>query len=91
MRPDPARSRAPYRVLNIGNSDPEPLMEFIAAIEAALGRTAERRLLPLQDGDVPATEADTAELAALVGFRPRTDVREGVRRFVAWYRGYYGR
>jgi UDP-glucuronate 4-epimerase len=91
MRPDPARSHAPYRVLNIGNSDPEPLMEFIAAIEAALGRTAEKRLLPLQDGDVPATEADTAELAALVGFRPRTDVREGVRRFVAWYRAYYGR
>jgi UDP-glucuronate 4-epimerase len=91
MRPDPARSHAPYRVLNIGNSDPEPLMEFIAAIEAALGRTAEKRLLPLQDGDVPATEADTAELGALVGFRPRTDVREGVRRFVAWYRGYYGR
>jgi UDP-glucuronate 4-epimerase len=89
--PDPARSRAPYRVFNIGNSDPVPLLEFIGAIEAATGRVAGKRLLPLQDGDVPATFADTRELEALVGFRPRTDVREGVRRFVDWYRGYYGR
>jgi UDP-glucuronate 4-epimerase len=91
MHPDPARSRAPYRVFNIGNSDPVPLLEFIGAIEAALGLTAVKRLLPLQDGDVPATYADTAELEALVGFRPGTDIREGVRRFVAWYRSYYGR
>jgi UDP-glucuronate 4-epimerase len=91
MKPDPARSRAPYRIFNIGNSDPEPLMDFIGAIEAAVGKTAEKRFLPLQDGDVPATFADTAELAALVGFRPRTDVREGVKRFVEWYRAYYKR
>lgn len=91
MHPDPARSRAPYRVFNIGNSDPVPLLDFIGALEAALGLTAVKRLLPLQDGDVPATYADTAELAALVGFRPATDVREGVRRFVEWYRAYYGR
>jgi UDP-glucuronate 4-epimerase len=91
MKPDPARSRAPYRIFNIGNSDPEPLMDFIGEIEAAVGKTAEKRFLPLQDGDVPATFADTAELAALVGFRPRTDVREGVKRFVEWYRAYYKR
>jgi UDP-glucuronate 4-epimerase len=91
MHPDPARSRAPYRVFNIGNSDPVPLLDFIGAIEAALGRTAHKRLLPLQDGDVPATFADTRELEALTGFRPRTDLREGVRRFVDWYRGHYGR
>ncbi|MFN9773926.1 MAG: NAD-dependent epimerase/dehydratase family protein, partial [Burkholderiales bacterium] len=91
MHPDPARSRAPYRVFNIGNSDPVQLLDFIGAIESALGRTAQKRLLPLQDGDVPATFADTRELEALTGFRPGTDVREGVRRFVEWYRGYYGR
>ncbi len=91
MHPDPARSRAPYRVFNIGNSDPVPLLEFIGAIEAALGRTAHKRFLPMQDGDVPATFADTRELEALTGFRPRTDLREGVRRFAQWYRGYYGR
>ncbi len=91
LHPDPARSRAPYRVFNIGNSDPVPLLDFIGSIEAALGRTAHKRLLPMQDGDVPATFADTRELEALTGFRPRTDLREGVRRFVDWYRGYYGR
>ena len=91
MHPDPARSRAPYRVFNIGNSDPEPLLDFIGAIEDALGMKAEKRLLPLQDGDVPATYADTSELAELVGFKPRTDVRDGVRRFIDWYRAYYKR
>jgi UDP-glucuronate 4-epimerase len=91
MHPDPARSRAPYRVLNIGNSDPVPLMDFIGAMEAAVGRTAVKRFLPMQDGDVQATSADSSELAALIGFSPRTDVHEGVRRFVAWYRAYYGR
>jgi UDP-glucuronate 4-epimerase len=87
--PDPARSSAPYRVFNIGNSDPVELMSFIEAIERALGRTAQKRFLPLQDGDVPATNADVSELAAWTGFRPRTSVAEGVERFVAWYREYY--
>ncbi len=91
MHPDPARSRAPYRVLNIGNSDPVPLMDFIGAMEAAIGRTAVKRFLPMQDGDVQTTSADSSELAALVGFSPRTGVHEGVRRFVEWYRAYYGR
>jgi UDP-glucuronate 4-epimerase len=66
-------------------------MDFIAAIEAALGREAQKNFLPLQAGDVPATAADTTELAEWVGFAPATPVREGVARFVAWYRDYYGR
>jgi UDP-glucuronate 4-epimerase len=89
--PDAARSRAPYRVFNIGNSQPVALLDFIGAIESALGRAAVRRLLPMQDGDVPATFSDTSALEALTGFAPRTSVAEGVRRFVEWYRGYYGR
>ena len=88
--PDPASSWAPHRVFNIGNSTPTPLMAYIEAIEQALGITAEKRLLPLQPGDVPATAADTAALEAWTGFRPNTPVREGVARFVAWYREFYG-
>ena len=86
---DPARSNAPYRVFNIGNHDPIPLMDFIGAIEQAVGREAVKELLPLQDGDVPATHADVEELAAWTGFRPAMPVPEGIRRFVAWYRDYY--
>ena len=86
---DPARSNAPYRVFNIGNHDPIPLMDFIGAIEQAVGREAIKDFLPLQDGDVPATHADVEELAAWTGFRPAMPVPEGIRRFVAWYREYY--
>ncbi len=86
---DPARSSAPYRVFNIGNHDPIPLMDFIGAIEQAIGREAVKELMPLQDGDVPATHADVEELAAWTGFRPAMPVPEGIRRFVAWYRDYY--
>ena len=86
---DPATSNVPYRVFNIGNNDPVPLLEFIGAIESALGKTAAKRLLPMQDGDVPATYADTALLDQWVGFAPATPVTEGVARFVAWYRDYY--
>jgi UDP-glucuronate 4-epimerase len=89
--PDPASSRGPYRVFNIGNAEPVALLDFIGAMEAATGVQAIKRLLPMQPGDVPATFADTSELASLVGFAPRTDVREGVRRFVDWYRAYYRR
>ena len=88
-RPDPGTSHAPYRVFNIGNSQPTPLNDYIAAIEDTLGRKAVRNLLPMQPGDVPATAAETAELDAWVGFKPGTPVREGVRRFVEWYREYY--
>jgi UDP-glucuronate 4-epimerase len=89
-RPDPGRSNAPFRVFNIGNHNPVELMSFIEAIEQALGRKAEKNFLPLQDGDVPATYADTTELNAWTGFAPATPVPEGVARFVAWYRAYYG-
>ena len=88
-RPNPARSNAPYRVFNIGNSAPVQLMEFIEAIESALGVTAQKNLLPMQDGDVPATFADVSALADWTGFSPATPVREGVGRFVGWYRDYF--
>ena len=87
--PDPARSNAPYRVFNIGNNDPVPLMAFIEAIEAALGKTAQKEYLPLQDGDVPATSADVSELESWTDFRPATPVTDGVGRFVQWYRSYF--
>ncbi|MES2960111.1 MAG: NAD-dependent epimerase [Pseudomonadota bacterium] len=88
-RPDPGSSNVPYRVFNIGNHQPVPLMEFIGCIEDALGRRAEKRLLPLQDGDVPATYADIDTLKAWSGFAPATPIRTGIERFVAWYRDYY--
>jgi len=87
--PDPAASWAPYRVFNIGNHQPVELMTYIEALEQALGKTAQKNFLPLQDGDVPATYADTSELKRITGFSPATPVREGVRRFVDWYRGYH--
>lgn len=87
--PDAATSHAPYRVFNIGNSQPTPLMEYIQALEAALGREAQKNFRPMQPGDVPATNADTRELDAWVGFKPNTSVRVGVQRFVNWYKGYY--
>jgi UDP-glucuronate 4-epimerase len=87
--PDPGTSNAPYRVFNIGNSQPTPLNDYIEALEEALGKKAQRNLLPMQPGDVPATSADTTELDKWVGFKPSTPVKEGVRRFVEWYREYY--
>ena len=91
LAPNPATSWAPHRVFNIGNSNPTPLMEYIEALEHALGITADKRFLPLQPGDVPATAADTSALEAWVGFKPNTPVREGVARFVAWYREFHSR
>ncbi len=87
--PDPGTSRAPYRIYNIGNHAPVELLHLIGLLEAALGRKAEKRLLPLQPGDVPATYADVDELVRDVGFQPATPIEEGVRRFVAWYRDFY--
>ena len=86
---DPATSNVPYRVFNIGNNNPVQLLDFIGAIENALGTKAEKRLLPLQDGDVPATYANTDLLNDWVGFVPGTSVEDGVGRFVSWYRDYY--
>jgi len=88
--PNPGKSHAPYRVFNIGNNNPVGLMDFIEAIEEVLGRKAYKNFLPLQDGDVPATCADVAELDAWTDFKPATSVRDGVGRFVDWYCGYYG-
>jgi len=80
---------APWRVVNIGNGAPVGLMDFVLAIEAALGIEARKRFLPMQPGDVPATWADAALLETLVGALPKTDLRQGVGRFVDWYRDYY--
>lgn len=80
---------APYRVVNIGNSKTVRLTDFVDAIEAALGMTAERNLMEIQKGDVPATWADASLLQSLTGYSPDTDVRDGVRQFVAWFREYY--
>ncbi len=86
--PDPATSNAPYRVFNIGNNQPTPLMDYITALETALGKTAQKNFLPMQPGDVPATAANTDELDAWVGFKPNTPVVEGVAKFVQWYQSW---
>ena len=88
--PDPARSWAPYRVFNIGNQGPAQLMDFIAAVEQAVGCTAVKTFLPMQPGDVQATYADVQHLTDWTGFSPGTPITDGVARFVAWYRQYYG-
>jgi UDP-glucuronate 4-epimerase len=90
LQPNSATSSAPYRVYNIGNSHPVQLSHYIEVLEHCLGRKAEKNLLPLQPGDVPDTSADVTELMSDTGYRPDTSVEEGVKRFVEWYRGYYG-
>ena len=87
---DPALSTAPYRLYNIGNHSPVQLGEFIAMIERAVGKPAQKRMLPMQPGDVYATYADVEDLQRDVGFTPATPLEEGVKRFVAWYRSYHG-
>ncbi|MFC6377516.1 NAD-dependent epimerase [Tatumella terrea] len=84
-----AMSSAPYRIYNIGNSQPVPLMDYISALEQALGMTARKNMLPLQPGDVLDTSADTRELYDLINFTPETPVITGVKKFVDWYRDYY--
>ncbi|MBP2166905.1 UDP-glucuronate 4-epimerase [Erwinia toletana] len=85
----PATSSAPYRVYNIGNSQPVTLMAYIEALESALGMSANKNMLPMQPGDVLETSADTQALYDVIGFKPRTGVEEGIKRFVAWYRAFY--
>ncbi|MGK3141969.1 NAD-dependent epimerase [Pantoea sp. C2G6] len=85
----PATSSAPYRVYNIGNSQPVTLIRYIEAIEKALGITAQKNLMPMQPGDVLETSADTEALFKAIGFKPQTGVEEGVKRFVDWYRDFY--
>jgi len=88
--PDPARSKAPYRIYNIGNSRPVQLMRYIEVLEQCLGKKAQVEMLPMQAGDVLATTADVTELESAVGYRPATPVEVGVPRFVEWYKSYYG-
>ena len=88
-KPDPAISSSPYRVFNIGNNSPTPLIDYIKALEEELGIEAERNYLPMQPGDVPATAANTHALNQWVGFKPNTPVSVGIRQFVNWYRSYY--
>ena len=82
---------APYRVVNIGNSDKVRLLDFVDAIEDCLGKKAIRNYMPMQMGDVPATWADASLLQSLTGYRPQTDFRDGIARFVEWFRDYYGK
>ena len=91
LRPDPATSTAPYRVFNIGNGNPTPLMDYIGALETALGVTARKNFMPMQPGDVPATSADTSELGKWVGFQPDTPVVDGVQKFAEWYLSHYAK
>jgi UDP-glucuronate 4-epimerase len=88
--PDPGTSKAPYRLYNIGNNQPVPLLEMIAVLEKCLGRKVEKRFLPMQPGDVPETYADVEALSAVTGFAPSTPLDVGIGLFVDWYRDYYG-
>ena len=87
--PQPSTSSAPWKIYNIGNHQRVELMRYIRALESALGIEAKLDLLPMQAGDVQATEADTSALEAATGFKPATPVEEGIKRFVAWYREYH--
>jgi len=89
--PDPATGRCPYRIYNIGNNRKVDLMRYIEVLEECLGRKAEKNFLPMQPGDVPATYADVDDLIRDVGFKPHTPIEEGIKRFVDWYRDYYGK
>jgi UDP-glucuronate 4-epimerase len=88
--PDPATSYCPWRLYNIGNNAKEQLMRYVEVLEACLGKKAIRNYLPMQAGDVRATYANVEDLVREIGFRPQTSIEEGISRFVAWYRGYYG-
>ncbi len=88
--PDPSSSLAPYKLYNIGNNNPVLLLDFIKTLEEQLGRTAVKNFLPMQAGDVPETKADIDDLMKDVGFKPATPLAEGIKRFVGWYREYYG-
>jgi UDP-glucuronate 4-epimerase len=88
-QPDPATSSAPHRIVNIGSPEPVDLLRCVALLEESLGRTAVRKMLPMQPGDVEATAADVSDLEKLAGFPPGTPLDVGIRRFVDWYRAYY--
>jgi UDP-glucuronate 4-epimerase len=88
-QPDPATSKAPWKIYNIGNSSPEQLTDVISLLENELGRTAEKEMFPMQPGDVEATYADVAALERDIGFRPATKIEVGVARFANWYREFH--
>ena len=88
--PDPATSKSSYRIYNIGNNRKVDLMRYIEVLEECLGRKAQKNFLPMQPGDVPATYANVDDLVRDVGFKPDTPIEEGIKRFVAWYKDYYG-
>lgn len=87
--PNPARSSAPWRVYNIGSNNPVEVLEVVRLLEEAIGKKAKRELLPMQPGDVPATYADVDDLMREVGFKPATPIRDGIHRFIDWYRDYH--
>jgi len=87
--PDPSSSNAPYKIYNIGNSNPVELMDFIEAIEQTLGKQAQKNMMPIQPGDVPATWADVSDLVEDLDYQPNTTVQEGVQRFITWYKDFY--
>jgi UDP-glucuronate 4-epimerase len=87
--PDPGSSKAPYRLYNIGNSEPVELMHLIETLEKELGKPAIKNLMDIQPGDVPATYADVTDLVEHVGFKPNTPIEEGISKFVSWYRDFY--
>ncbi len=89
MAPEPSSSKAPYKIYNIGNNNPVKLMDFITAIEKKLGKTAQKNLLPMQLGDVPATYADVSDLANDLNYKPNTPVEKGIGKFIDWYLDYY--
>lgn len=88
--PDPGSSYAPYKLYNIGNSNPVELIKFIEILETNIGKKAQKNMLPMQQGDVPITYANVDDLMNDVGFKPSTTLENGIQRFVEWYRGYYG-
>ena len=87
--PDPAGSWAPYKIFNIGNSNPTPLMNYIEAIETELNLKAKKVFLPMQPGDVSSTSSDTKELKNWTNFKPNTSIKDGVSKFIKWYKEYY--
>jgi len=89
QNPDPAASKAPYRLYNIGNNSPVKLMDFIETIEMYLGKSAKKNFLPMQPGDVDSTFADVSGLEEDYGFKPRTSIDEGIKQFVDWYKKFY--
>ncbi|MGH1433694.1 MAG: NAD-dependent epimerase [Lewinella sp.] len=89
IEPDPSTSKGPYKVYNIGNNDPVKLMEFIEAIEEELGIVAQKNLMDIQPGDVPATYADVQDLVDRVGYKPSTSIKEGIKQFLDWYTRFY--